>query len=162
MRQVIYHPDRFIGSSASGELNVGRLSTYGTYPVIARSGMVSCSTALDKDQALRLAAYILSTHPETAVGADFEGLEFAPSTASCGTAPVPTFTVRPSTLPRSLSASDEDPEGLGLLHPDQFRRVAALREAGEILGTDVNAGQLKAFAEWILEGPAAAKGGEQA
>ena len=162
MRQVIYRPDKYVVRNGVSEIRIDKALLSEDHTLFAKDVHGSCRVYLTSDQALRLVAYILATHPEAVGSEDFEGLEFAPSTASCGTAPVPKFTVRPST-PRSISsASDEDPEGLGLLHPDQYRRVAALREASEILGTDVNAGQLKAFAEWILEGPAAAKGGEQA
>lgn len=165
MRQVIYRPDRFIVHNGESEIRVDRVLPSDDYTLFAKDVHGKSRVFLDPDQALRLAAYILATHPEAADSADsedFEGLEFAPSTASCGVAPVPTFTVRPSTLPRTESIEDAGPEDLGLLHPDQDRRLAALSEVREILGPDVDACQLKAFAEWVLDRSAAAEGGEQA
>lgn len=70
----------------------------------------------------------------------------------------------PASTESEPPAADE-PEDLGLLHPDQDRRLTALREAREILGRYAPGGQVLELAEWILTGTAAtsaAEGGEQA
>lgn len=162
MRQVIYRPDRFIVHNGESEIRVNRVLPSDDYTLFAKDVHGKSRVFLDPDQALRLAAYILATHPEAADSEDFEGLEFAPSTASCGAEPVPTYTVRPSTLPRTETPAADEPEGLGLLRPDQDRRVAALREAREILGPHQDPGQLRYFAEWILDGSKTTEGGEKA
>lgn len=197
MRQVIYRPDRFSANLRHEEtLEVRRLPNSEPYTISAYdAGDGTLYNAhLSQDQALRLAAYILATHPEAAGRDDFEGIAFAPTTASCeelprpdfvvlpaapaadykaevnGTLPpdrrdIPWYSFRPEQEPRPSAPDAAEPEDLGLLHPDQDRRLTALREAREILGRYVPGGHVLKLAEWILTGTAAtsaAEGGEQA
>ena len=198
MRQVIYRPDKYFAETPHMGLTLGSVSADGGYTVLVDQKFGGFITSLTSDQALRLAGYILATHPEAAGSEDFEGLAFAPATASCEELPHPDFVVVPPVdgtehtnplqcradlserLDRVFSkigqsaglapasakseppAADE-PEDVGLLHPDQDRRVTALREARDILGPHQDPGQLRWFAEWILDGrPETAEGGEQA
>lgn len=67
------------------------------------------------------------------------------------THPSPVITEAQHEELRRLQAADA-PEDLGLLHPDQERRLTALREANDILGGRLTHDRLLECAGWILDG----------
>lgn len=109
MRQVIYRPDRFVVHRGESEIHVDRILPSDDYTIFAKNVHGRSRVYLDPDQALRLAAYILATHPEAAGSEDFEGIAFAPATASCEKGPAPDFMVVPPVHgPESIPDTEED------------------------------------------------------
>lgn len=177
MRQVIYRPDRFIVQNGESEIRVDRVLPSDDYTLFAKDVHGASRVFLDPDQALRLAAYILSTHPEAAAAEDFEGIAFAPATASCADLPTPEFVVVPPvagaehTNPLQYRADLDErlahyweahPEGPGELLPEQERRITALREVNDLFPHAV-ASTTRSLAEWVIDGLLeATEGGEQA
>lgn len=177
MRQVIYRPDRYVAETESSRLVVAcdpKTSTYAVYPEDEETTMGRLP--LDGDQALRLAAYILATHSEAAGSEDFEGVAFAPATASCADLPTPEFVVVPPvagaehTNPLQYRADLDErlahcweahPEGPGELLPEQERRITALREVNDLFPHAV-ASTTRHLAEWVIDGRPETEGGEQA
>ena len=114
---------------------------------------VAVKTSLSLRDAARLAGFILSKHPAIING---DALAFATVTRACDAIPEADFTVIPPT--NGLRATTKEPDtqddeqDTGDLHPDQERRLTALREATEILGGRLYHDQLIECAEWILAG----------
>lgn len=114
---------------------------------------VAVKTSLSLRDAARLAGFILSKHPAIING---DALAFATVTRACDGIPEPDFTV--ITPGHELLATSEkqdakdDDQDTGDLHPDQERRLTALREASKLLAGRLYHDQLIECAEWILAG----------
>lgn len=130
---------------------------------------VAVKTSLSLRDAARLAGFILSKHPAIING---DALAFATVTRACDGIPEPDFTV--ITPGHELIATAEeqdtqdddqgtkgapadtgitkDDQDTGDLHPDQERRLTALREASKILGGRLGQERLIEWAGWILAG----------
>lgn len=108
---------------------------------------------LDPRIAARLAGFILVHNPAIKGG---EALVFRSVTNGCEAIPEADFTVIPPT--NGLRATTKEPDtqddeqDTGDLHPDQERRLTALREATEVLGGRLYHDRLIECAEWILAG----------
>ena len=176
MRQVIYRPDKFIVHRGESEIHVEQVLPSDDYTIFAKDVHGRSRIFLNSDQALRLAAYILATHPEAAGSEDFEGVAFAPATASCADLPTPEFVVVPPvagaehTNPLQYRADLDErlahcweahPEGPGELLPEQERRITALREVNDLFPHAV-ASTTRHLAEWVIDGRPETEGGEQA
>lgn len=131
---------------------------------IVRSG-VSKTIRLTPDQSLSLAAFILSKHPDVAKG---ETLAFSAETRACDAIPEPDFTVitptnglRATTGEPPLDGDGDDqdvkvpesaPADTGDLHPDQERRLTALREVSKLLAGRLSHERLSEWTGWVLNG----------
>ena len=108
---------------------------------------------LPAEAAARVAGFMLSKHPAIVKG---DAMAFSGATRACDAIPEPGFTV--ITPGHELLAKPKEPDtkddeqDIGDLHPDQERRLTALREANEILGGRLYHDQLIECAEWILAG----------
>lgn len=105
------------------------------------------------DRAAVLAGFILSRHPAIVKG---DALAFSVATRACDAIPEPDFTVITPT--NGLRATTKEPDtqddeqDTGELHPDQERRLTALREANGIFAGRLTNERLHEWAGWILNG----------
>lgn len=115
------------------------------------------------ERAAMLAGFLLSKHPAIVKG---DAMAFSRVTRACDAIPEPDFTVIPPVQGLRATTGEQDgdgddqdvkvpdsaPEDLGLLHPDQERRLTALREASIILGGRLSHERILEWASWILNG----------
>lgn len=105
------------------------------------------------ESAAMLAGFILSKHPAIVKG---DAMAFSLVTRACDAIHEPDFTVITPT--NGLRATTKEPDtqddeqDTGDLHPDQERRLTALREASKLLAGRLNHDRLTEWAEWILNG----------
>lgn len=122
--------------------------------------------SLPVKQAAVLAGYLLSKHPAIAKG---DAIAFTSVTRACDAIPEANFTVIPPPV-RGLRATtgeqplegdgddqdvkvpDSAPAGTGDLHPDQERRLTALREVSKLLAGRLSHERLSEWAGWVLNG----------
>ena len=108
---------------------------------------------LTTEDAAMLAGFILSMHPAIVKG---DTMAFSVSTHSCDAIPEPDFAVIPYewlAKPKEPDTKDDE-QDTGELHPDQERRLTALREAAEILAGPgrLTHDRLTEWVGWILNG----------
>lgn len=117
----------------------------------------SMTIRLTPESAAVLAGFLLSKHPAIVKG---DALAFSTATRACDAIPEPDFTVITpghellATPEKQVAKDDEQEPGVGELHPDQERRLTALREASIIFGSDLSHDRIVGLAEWVLSGNA--------
>lgn len=120
----------------------------------------SMTIRITPESAAVLAGFLLSKHPAIVKG---DAVAFSLATRGGDGIPEPDFTVITPT--NGLRAGIEEPvtkddQDTGDLHPDQERRLTALREAAEILAGDgrLTHDRLLEWADWILNGDTGKEG----
>lgn len=155
MQRFIYPYKQYINPSTTGSFVVDYDHENEEFLVRTRTVTGRVVNRISVERAAMLAGFILSKHPAIVKG---DAMAFSLVTRACDAIHEPDFTV--ITPGHELLATTEeqdtkdDDQDTGDLHPDQERRLTALREATEILAGPgrLTHDRLLEWAEWILNG----------
>lgn len=155
MQHFIYPENKYLNHDAIGsfEVEYDHEQDAFKFKTVDDGGQVV--KHLSVERAAMLAGFLLSKHPAIVKG---DAMAFSLVTRACDAIHEPDFTVITpghellAATEKQAAKDDEQEPDVGELRPDQERRLAALREANEILGGRLYHYQLLECADWILNG----------
>lgn len=157
MQHFIYPENEYMHVDLHGRFAVEYNDDHEEFKFTTVADGVRVVNDLSVERAAMLAGYLLSKHPAIVKG---DAMAFSAATRACDAIPEPDFTVITpghellATPEKQVAKDDEQEPGVGELHPDQERRLTALREASIIFGSDLSHDRIVGLAEWVLSGNA--------
>ena len=165
MQHFIYPKNQYMKPGTTGSFVVDYEPENEEFLVKTRTVTGWVVNRLSAERAAMLAGFLLSKHPAIVKG---DAMAFSLATRACDAIHEPDFTVITPTNglrattgeppldgdgdDQDVKVPDSDPEDLGRLHPDQERRLTALREANDIFAGRLTHDRLFEWVGWVLNG----------